>query len=108
MERFAGANRFDTSVILARHFFPDADQAVLAVGNNFPDGLCAGVIAPHLDAPLIVTVSGDRRSYAVDFCRKGGIISGVVLGGSGLISDTTVREVFQLKNEDKIIVYKAD
>ena len=106
VERLAGANRYDTSALLAKKFFPEARKAVLAYGVNFPDGLCGGVIAAQMNAPLIVTISTDRKSFAVDFCSEHSIKSGIVLGGSGLIDDAAVRKIFAMSAKDTIEIYK--
>ncbi|MBQ1458046.1 MAG: cell wall-binding repeat-containing protein, partial [Butyrivibrio sp.] len=108
VERFAGANRYETSTLLAKKFFNNAKQAVLAYGVNFPDGLCGGVIAAKMDAPLIVTVSDNRKSFAVNFCKERSITSGIVLGGSGLIDDATTRQIFAMKAGDEIVIYEHE
>ena len=61
-----------------------------------------------MDAPLIVTVSDGRKSFAVAFCKERSIKSGIVLGGSGLIDDATTREIFQMKASDKIVIYEHE
>ncbi|MBQ1522659.1 MAG: cell wall-binding repeat-containing protein, partial [Erysipelotrichaceae bacterium] len=108
VERFAGETRYETSTLLAEAFFEDAMQAVLAYGVNFPDGLCGGVIAAKMGAPLIVTISGDRRSYAADYCGERSISSGAVLGGSGLIDDVSVRKIFMMNDKDEIVIYERE
>ncbi|MBQ1341097.1 MAG: cell wall-binding repeat-containing protein, partial [Erysipelotrichaceae bacterium] len=108
VERFAGKNRYETSTLLAEAFFKDAKQAVLAYGVNFPDGLCGGVIAAKMGAPLIVTISDDRKSFAVDYCADRLIKSGVVLGGSGLIDDIAVRKIFNMNAKDEIVIYERE
>ncbi|MBQ1341196.1 MAG: cell wall-binding repeat-containing protein, partial [Erysipelotrichaceae bacterium] len=108
VERFAGETRYETSTLLAEAFFENAMQAVLAYGVNFPDGLCGGVIAAKMGAPLIVTISGDRRSYAADYCGERSISSGAVLGGSGLIDDVSVRKIFMMNDKDEIVIYERE
>ena len=102
-ERIEGATRYQTSVNIAKKFFPDASNAVLAYATNFPDGLSGGALAYSLDAPLILTMSG-KESAAVGYTRDAGITSGIVLGGPKLISDGAVRKVFQMGDGDQILV----
>jgi putative cell wall-binding protein len=54
-ERLAGADRYATAVAVGRRFFPTSTQAVLAVGDNFPDALAAGPFAAETGAPLLLT-----------------------------------------------------
>lgn len=102
VERIYGANRYETSVNIAKEFFPNAKYAVLAYGQNFPDGLSGGPLAKNMNAPLLLSYN-TRSDYAKAYAESIGIRSGVVLGGSGLISDKSVNTIFALGNQ-KIIV----
>ena len=102
VERIYGANRYETSVNIAKEFFPNAKYAVLAYGQNFPDGLSGGPLAKNMNAPLLLSYN-TRSDYAKAYAESIGIRSGVVLGGSGLISDKSVNMIFALGNQ-KIIV----
>jgi putative cell wall-binding protein len=52
----SGATRYDTARIVALSAFPSgANDAVLASGQNFPDGLAAASLAGALGAPLLLT-----------------------------------------------------
>lgn len=92
--RLAGRNRHETSVLVAKMFFPDAMSAVLAYSLNFPDGLCGGPLAHAVRGPLILTVSGDRTPEA--YTREKGIHRGYVLGTGELIDDASARRIFAL------------
>ena len=101
VERIGGNTRYETSVLIAKEFFPDATQAALAYAQNFPDGLSGGALAYAMKAPLVLTASG-KESAAAAYAKEQGITSGVIFGGSGLISDKTVRTIFQMKSSDII------
>lgn len=94
VERIGGANRYETSVLVAQRFFRDPKSAVLAYAQKFPDGLCGGPVAYNLKAPLILTATG-KEAAASEYAEKAGVTNGVVLGGSGLISDETARKIFE-------------
>ena len=68
---------------------------------NYPDGLCGGSLAYSMHAPLILTMT-KYEAKAVEYATGAGIKSGVVLGGTGLISDAAVRAVFAMTAEDVI------
>ena len=101
--RLSGADRYQTSVAIATTFFGGADSAVLVYGLNFPDGLSGGSLAYSLNAPLILTANG-KQSIAKGYTSANGITSGAVLGGSGLISDKVVKDIFSMSSGDQIIV----
>ena len=93
VRRLGGANRYATSVLIAETFFSAPKSAVLSYAQNFPDGLCGGVIAYKQGAPmLLVTDSGAKA--ADTYAAKCGIKNGYVLGGTGLISDATMKTIF--------------
>ena len=101
--RLAGADRYATSVLVAENFFIRPQAAVLAYAQNFPDGLCGGALASVLECPLILTKTGSASAAAV-FTNSNAITRGYVLGGNGLISDTTARWVFHMADTDSIEV----
>ena len=91
--RVSGANRFETSIKVARLFLDSSGEVVLAYAWNYPDGLCGGVLANSMNAPLILTMT-DYESQAGQYTDQKWIDSGTVLGGTGLISDEAVRKIF--------------
>ena len=101
VERLSGASRYETSVLVAERYFPASQSAVLAYGRNFPDGLCGGSLAYAIGAPLILTQTGSETE-AVAYTTERGITSGIVLGGEKLISDESVRTIFQMTETDVI------
>lgn len=104
IDRISGSNRYETSAMVAETFFPiEANHIVLAYGQNFPDGLCGGVLAYNMYAPLILT-RDKAISYAVDFATSRGVTTGAVLGGTGLIADSSVRQVFSMGESDFIVL----
>ena len=97
--RLAGSNRFETSVLVAERYFPDATSAVLAYAWDFPDGLCGGGLANAMGAPLILTMT-NYESQAAEYIQGQGIKTGVVLGGEKLIAEGSVHLIFGLIAED--------
>ncbi len=93
VERLAGADRFDTSVMIARRFFSQSAAAVLAYGANFPDGLCGGPLAAAMNAPLILTMA-QFPQQAEAYVQGQDIRNGIVLGGEKLIPQTTAEAIF--------------
>ena len=102
--RIAGENRYDTSALIAQRFFPEAEAVVLAYGRNYPDGLCGGALAAAMGAPVIL-VEDAFIDHAVDYVQGKEIQSGYVLGGTGLLSDASVRTIWALAEDAEIAVY---
>jgi len=110
-DRTGGKSRYETSTALALKFVPEATQAVLAVGDNYPDGLCGGPVAYLMGAPVIL--SGTRGAMCGDgikYAKAQEIYAGIVLGGPGdkMINDDTVRLTFSMEPEEEVIVYKPE
>ena len=105
VERVAGENRYQTSVKVAKEFVSDPDAVVLAYARNFPDGLCGGPLAYSMGAPLVL--AQDRfLDTTVGYMTDHEIMSGVVLGGTNLITNKDVRSIFQMVPENPIVEFK--
>lgn len=102
VERIGGANRYETSVMVAEKFFKNPQSAVLAYAKNFPDGLSGGPLAMSKNGPLILTMTG-KDSIAAEYTKSNSIKAGIVFGGEGLISDAAVKNIF---SADKVEVWK--
>lgn len=102
-ERVWGQNRYETSVEVAKKYFDGAKVGVLAYGDNFPDGLCGGVLANTIGGPLVLTGNG-KTDEAVKYAGETGMKSGMVLGGPTLISDDSAKAIFHLGADAEIIV----
>ena len=91
-KRIAGDGREETSAKVAQEFFPNATFAVLADGNNYPDGLSGGPVAYAKQAPLLL-IRAKRESYAKDFVGNR-IKEGYILGGPNSVSDNSAKVIF--------------
>lgn len=102
VDRLAGADRFQTSVLVAQRYFEDFDEVVLAYAWNYPDGLCGGSLAYAMGCPLILTMNGYEKQ-AMDYVRGRQIYGGMVLGGDKLISDGVAAGIFALPADKSIL-----
>ena len=101
--RVSGKTRYETSVAVANTFFADVEEAVVASGKNFPDGLCGGPLAAAMNAPLILTADA-KTEAASSYMADNEVASGFVLGGTGALADETVVDVFALESAEEIIL----
>jgi putative cell wall-binding protein len=54
-QRLAGANRYATAVAVARIGLGSPTQIFVTTGNDFADGLTAGVVAARLNGAVLLT-----------------------------------------------------
>lgn len=92
VSRLAGKDRYETSLLVAQEYFTWSLNAVLAYSQNFPDGLSGGPLAYILDAPLLLTKSGNMT--CASYCYEYEIYDGCVMGSDELIDDATARKYF--------------
>ena len=95
VNRIYGQSRYETSVLIANNYFTNPSVVCIASGKNFPDGLCGGPLAYANNAPLILTTAG-KESFAANYVdQNSSITSAYVLGGTGVLTETTVENIFK-------------
>lgn len=92
VQRIGGADRYETSVLIAETFFESPDNMILAYSQSFPDGLCGGPLAANLNAPMVLSRTG-KENQAKVYAEKNEIHRGNVLGGEILISDNSCKKI---------------
>ena len=88
VQRFGGANRYETAAIVsANHFGPGVPSVYIATGADFPDALAGGPVAALGGGPILLVSQGSiPAATAAELTRLApGRI--VILGGPGVISD---------------------
>jgi len=95
-KRINGIDRYDTSAKLAKQFCKNPTTAVLAYGQNFPDGLAGGTLAYKVNAPLLLATSSSVGNKSIaNYVDSTQINSMYVLGGPGLISNNAAESVLR-------------
>lgn len=88
VERIAGPSRIATAVEIARTSHPDgAETVVLARADAYADALAGGPLAATLDAPVLLTGSGDLDAAAGEEITRLGATHAVLLGGVAALSE---------------------
>ncbi|KQX06378.1 MULTISPECIES: cell wall-binding repeat-containing protein [unclassified Leifsonia] len=88
VKRIAGADRFETSQLIAATVFPAATSAFLATGWDFADALSAGAAAGASKTPVLL-VDGKARTAdepTLRVLRTIGVTKITLAGGTGAIS----------------------
>lgn len=89
IERLDGANRYETSVLIAEHAFPDATLAYVASGQVFPDALSAAPVAASRNAPVILTPQAGLHEAVEAYVAASSIRHLVIAGGQPSVSAAT-------------------
>ena len=90
--RIYGEDRYTTSLAIAKHFFNNSKSAVFAYGDNFPDGLCGGVLAEKMNAPLLL-INENNYDFAKQYVKENTMNKFVVLGGNRMIPNRTINYI---------------
>ena len=96
VNRLAGDDRYETSVLIAETFYEKSTLAYLASGDDFPDGLTGGVLAglsrDGKGAPLLL-VNEHNTNLAASYIEDAGVRTVKAIGGTAAISDETLKAV---------------
>lgn len=101
VKRVYGETRFETSIEVAKAFFQDPNQVVLAYAWMFPDALCGGTVGYAIGAPIILT-SDAKVSQAASYNKNNTIHYGYIVGGPVRLTDEVVCVAFDLDSADQI------
>jgi peptidoglycan hydrolase-like amidase len=91
-----GSDRYQTSVDVAKAYFPDPAAVVTASGVNYPDALTGGPLAALLGGPtVLVPAAGPIESATDSYLQSvsSGLSQAYLLGGPAAVSDTTQASV---------------
>ncbi len=86
--RLGGADRFETSRLIAEHAFTAAGAAFIATGLKFPDALAAGPAAALEEGPVLLVDGGASAPDAATLAtlRGLGVTWAGVVGDAGSVS----------------------
>lgn len=87
VQRFAGADRFDTAARIADHFGTKGRAVYLASGVNFPDALAGAVVAGRQDAALMLTRPECLVYEAAPVITRLEVTRVTLLGGTPALSE---------------------
>ncbi|WP_300410423.1 cell wall-binding repeat-containing protein [Lagierella sp.] len=85
-ERIAGKDRYETSVLLAKRFFPESKTIILASGQVYADALTASVLGSTNDYPIILTRRDYLEKSVKDYIAEEKIEKILIVGGKSTIS----------------------
>lgn len=94
-KRLSGSDRYETNISIINEFLGDLNfsNVYLTYGQNFPDALSGSAAAAKNSAPVILTNSSDFKSRSLIRSKIDTISLFKILGGTGVISDSLVKEI---------------
>ncbi|MFD3158092.1 cell wall-binding repeat-containing protein [Haloimpatiens sp. FM7330] len=101
INRYGGANRFETSKLIAENFFStNLDKVILTYGYNFADGLTGVTLSKKLNAPILLVdknVTSSSNSPTLEYILKNLNKNGqiYILGGEGVIDNSYINYFIQ-------------
>jgi putative cell wall-binding protein len=92
-DRVSGADRFATAAAIATATFPQADVAVLATGENYPDALAASFAAGSAEGPLLLTARTEAPPSTLAALDELGVGTVVLVGGQAAIDQAVAAQL---------------
>ncbi len=86
--RLGGADRYETSRLIAAYAFPSATTTYAASGYSFADALSAAPVAAKQNRPLILVDSKELDPSTNSFLEMKSIRSVTLVGGNAVIADS--------------------
>ncbi|UWG96999.1 cell wall-binding repeat-containing protein [Dehalobacter sp. DCM] len=103
IQRFAGSDRYATSLAVVQTLYPDAVKLYLATGAGFPDALAGAALAANTDTPLLLIptdgpVTGSKTEKYFQTISPTTELS--VFGGRTVITDNAIIRIrYQMTNQ---------
>jgi len=91
-QRIAGADRYETSALVAEEYNTDLTEAILANGEpgNYADALTANYLSGVADAPILLTKSDKIPADVKQQLEDAGVDKVWVVGGKSAVSDSEI------------------
>ncbi|HUR08154.1 MAG TPA: cell wall-binding repeat-containing protein, partial [Nonomuraea sp.] len=87
-ERIGGDDRYETAARIARSTFSQADTALLASGQNFPDALAGAALAGVRSAPVLLTQPNALPGSTRDALQTLQVKDVLILGGPAAVGES--------------------
>jgi hypothetical protein len=90
-----GADRYQTAIKVADHFFPSPTVVGLASGTVFPDALSGGAHMARLGGPILLTLPNELPASMRSWfqARRLTVARAVIYGGTGAVAENVASQV---------------
>ncbi|OLN31843.1 N-acetylmuramoyl-L-alanine amidase [Desulfosporosinus metallidurans] len=92
--KIAGADRYETSLAVAKYFNLSGQSVCIATGNNFPDALAGSVYAENHNASIILA-DGSLSDQVMNYL-KAKMTGATLFGGEAVVSKDIEQQLGQL------------
>jgi len=92
-KRLAGANRYETSVEIAKEVSSDTGEIALVSGMDFADGLSISAIAGQRNMPILLTKKAEMPKVISDYINTLKVNKTYVVGLNSAINDHVVNNL---------------
>ena len=99
VREFAGQDRYDTALRLAKNFatskggLGSVPTAFVSSGETLVDSISVAGLAGYVDAPILLTPTDSLHGGVADFIEDYGVSTVYVLGGSAAVADSVVTAI---------------
>lgn len=90
---YAGKNRYNTSLEIAKKGFKNVKTVVLTSGVDFPDALSASVVSKYVDGPILLSDVSSIDNEMVKYIKNGNITRLIVVGGKSKLPDKLLEAI---------------
>ena len=107
VREFAGQDRYDTALRLAKNFATSkgglgaVPAAFVSSGETLVDSISVAGLAGYVDAPILLTPTDSLHGGVADFIEDYGVSTVYVLGGSAAVADSVVTAIQNLSGKPK-------
>ncbi len=93
--RIGGADRYATSLDVARYFNLAGQDVCVATGDNFPDALAGSVYAAAHNAPIVLA-DGSLPDQVMNYLKSKNLTGATIFGGEAVVSKGIEQQLRQL------------
>lgn len=97
VQRFAGADRYETSANIAKETYSSPYTAYVSSGQVFADALVVGPVAAKSDAPILLVEKNKATKYTLDYLKSKSVRQLKVVGGENSINSSVEKELEKAK-----------
>lgn len=97
--RITGSNPDQVSVNVAKKYFKNPKEIIVATSNTFADALCGGVLAIKNKSPILL-VTDSQNSKSIAYAKAlAGLEKVTALGGTVVVSDALSKKELNVGNK---------
>ena len=109
IRRISGANRYATAAAISKATYtPSVPYVFVATGADFPDALAGGALAAQAGSPLLLVQQSSIPAPSLAEIQRLEPFQIVVLGSSGVISDTVLNQLNGLASDGAFRIFGAN